>query len=492
MNEKQVENLSHSMLYEFNTVIFLNQLRDHYHRPLTLLTVSDEIWDNLSHKGFDYIWLMGVWQRSAVSQAAARQLLPEYLPSSITGSPYAVYDYQLDKEFGKKGDLPKLREKLSKRDLKLILDFVPNHVAIDHPWIQSHPERLLRVTKRDGEEQPDLVFTPNHKNYFVYGRDPHFAPWTDTAQVNFFSPDLRQAWIDVLLRIAEVSDGVRCDMAMLAINRIFKQTWKKFLRSEKEPAQEFWTEIISAVKKKFPRFIFMAESYWNTEWELQQMGFDFTYDKTLYDRLRYSWADDIRAHLQAEHNYQKKLVRFIENHDELRALTVFGKYKSFAAAVVQATIPGMSLFYDGQFEGWKTKWPVQLTHATKEVTDPESANFYQKLLEFCHSPILQRGEWKLMDVYSVWPETDLSYQNILAWRWRYQHQWKIVVVNYSETIGRAYLSDHDLFMKKDKTILLKDKITEEIYYREEKGLHDTGLYIELSEWGIHLFEQIID
>ena len=99
--------------------------------------------------------------------------------------------------------------------------------------------------------------------------------------------------------------------------------------------------MISAVKKKHKGFLFVAEAYWDLEWELQQQGFDFCYDKKLYDRLEHSNAESIRLHLCADLSYQGKLVRFIENHDEPRAATSFPEAKQRAAALTMATLPGM-------------------------------------------------------------------------------------------------------------------------------------------------------
>ena len=83
--------------------------------------------------------------------------------------------------------------------------------------------------------------------------------------------ELRQAVIETLSDIAGQSDGVRCDMAMLLLNQIFERTWGN--RAGQRPATEYWVDVISAIKKAHPDFLFMAEAYWNLEWELQQQGF---------------------------------------------------------------------------------------------------------------------------------------------------------------------------------------------------------------------------
>lgn len=77
-------------------------------------------------------------------------------------------------------------------------------------------------------------------------------------------------------------------MAMLIIPEIFKNTWNENIYSELNDnyGQSFWINAIRKVNNQYPGFIFIAEVYWDKEWELQQQGFDYTYDKRLYDRLK--------------------------------------------------------------------------------------------------------------------------------------------------------------------------------------------------------------
>ncbi len=168
--------------------------------------------------------------------------------------------------------------------------------------------------------------------------------------------------INILKDISLLCDGVRCDMAMLPLNNVFYNSWIGVLNKMNfpKPAGEFWGIAIKEIKNIKKDFLFIAETYWDLEWDLQQLGFDYTYDKRLTDRLGSADIASIKAHLHADLIYQEKSVRFLENHDEQRAVAKFGKYKSLAAATIITTIPGMKLFYDGQFSGYKSKVPVQL------------------------------------------------------------------------------------------------------------------------------------
>ncbi len=143
----------------------------------------------------------------------------------------------------------------------------------------------------------------------------------------------------------------------------------------------YWTTVIAAVKAKWPEFRFIAEAYWDLEWELQQQGFDYCYDKKLYDRMEKGDAESVRLHLLADRSYQEKMVRFIENHDEPRAAATFGGGKDRAAAVAILTLPGAKLLYEGQFEGRKVRLPVFLGRCPAEPADQDLAAFYGRLLE---------------------------------------------------------------------------------------------------------------
>ena len=186
---------------------------------------------------------------------------------------------------------------------------------------------------------------------FACGRDPYFPAWPDVLQLNAFHPGLRQAAIETIGAIAEQCDGIRCDMAMLMLNATFERTWGG--RAGSPPEHDYWAKAIPAIKDRHPEFRFIAEAYWDLEWALRQQGFDFCYDKQLYDRMEHAPADDVRLHLLADLAYQEGMVRFIENHDEPRAAVTFPDGKGRAAAVVILTLPGARLLHEGQFEGWR-------------------------------------------------------------------------------------------------------------------------------------------
>src|SRR6185503_19167528 len=253
-----------------------------------------ETWDALASYGFDAVWFMGVWERSPAGVAISlqndglmaefRRVLPDFTVQDNVGSAYCVRDYRVDARLGGPEGLAHARRELAERGMRLILDFVPNHVAADHPWATTHPAYFIQGNAGDLTEKPgEFLRVGDH--VLACGRDPYFPPWQDVLQLNAFSPDLRKAAAETVLSIADQCDGMRCDMAMLLLNQIFERTWG--VRAGAKPQTEYWREVIGTVKQRHPGTLFMAEAYWDLEWELQQQGFDLCYDKRLYDRLEH-------------------------------------------------------------------------------------------------------------------------------------------------------------------------------------------------------------
>ncbi len=224
-----------------------------------------------------------------------------------------------------------------------MLDFVPNHMGLDHPWVEEHPEYFITGTELDLARAPKNYTWVKRKGgdlLLAYGRDPYFAGWPDTLQLNYANLATQEAMIGELVKIAGQCDGVRCDMAMLVLPDVFERTWG-------QRAPLFWPKAIQRVREHFPGFLFMAEVYWDLEWTLQQQGFDYAYDKRLYDRLRDQHARPVREHFHAGLDYQNKLARFLENHDEPRAASTFPPGIHEAAAVITFLVAGAAILPSG-------------------------------------------------------------------------------------------------------------------------------------------------
>jgi len=481
----------HPVIYEINTWVWLDELSRKYNRPVTLSTVPLEEWDALFSLGVDAVWFMGVWERSPKGIQVAlnneglmtdfRRALPDVQPKDIVGSPYCVRRYVVDSHLGGPEGLAVARKILAEEGLRLILDFVPNHVAPDHPWVFEHPGYFISGDSDDLRKDP-ASFIEAGGNVFACGRDPYFPAWPDVLQLDAFDDGLRRAVIETVSDIAEQCDGIRCDMAMLVLNTIFERTWGH--RTTKKPDSDYWATIIPTIKGKHPDFKFIAEAYWDLEWELQQQGFDYCYDKKLYDRLEHSNAEDIRLHLCADPAYQQKMVRFIENHDEPRAAATFGYGKERAAAVVSFTLTGARLLHEGQSEGMKVRLPVFLGRRPAEPVDTDLTAFYGVLLKETNNKVLRNGEWRLCE-RTGWPDNQ-SCLNILSWCWLNDDERYLIVVNFSEGHSQASVRvPWDELT--GKIWRLEDALSDETYDRSGEQMRDPGLYVDLAPWKCHFF-----
>jgi len=479
-------------LYEINTWVWPTELCLKTRTSVDLSSVPSAEWDAIAKNGFDAVWLMGVWERSPAGIAIAnrnsnllndfQRALPDFRLDDNIGSPYCIRRTVVDKHLGGPEGLAIARRELAKRGMHLLLDFVPNHVAPDHPWVTEHPGYFIRGNADDARNDP-AAYIEVGGTVFACGRDPYFPAWPDVLQLNAFQPGLRQAVIETVSNIAAQCDGVRCDMAMLLLNQIFERTWGS--HAGQRPPTEYWGDLIPAIKRAHANFRFMAEAYWDLEWELQQKGFDFCYDKRLYDRLEHENAESVRQHLCADLVYQEKLLRFLENHDEPRAAATFSAEKERAAAVTISTLPGARLFHEGQFEGRKVRLPVFLGRRPTEPIDEALQDFYAKLLAAINAPIFRNGEWKLC-ARGGWTDNP-TFQSLVAWSWVKEDDRRLIVVNLSDSGVQARVQVPWSEVR-GGTWRLADALSDASYDRDGDQMLSQGLYVELGPWGCHFFQ----
>lgn len=484
-------------VYEINAWVWLNELSGAVGKSLTLGGVPDSELKRIADYRFDAVWLMGVWERSPAARGVSREFpgwqedfrraLPDCTEQDIVGSPYAIHDYRVDATLGGDEELAELRERLRRLGLHLILDFVPNHFALDHPWLSRYPERFVQGTPELLAREPQNYFTHDgggdERRVFAHGRDPYFDGWPDTVQLDYRRRETREAMTDALLSVAAKCDGARCDMAMLVTRAVFERTWG----GEFDPVwAEFWPEAVARLKAARPYFLLLAEVYWDLEYELQRQGFDYTYDKRLYDRLHERDAAPVRAHLTAGMDYQSRLARFVENHDEPRAQAAFGATRCPSVSTLALTLPGFRLLHEGQLDGWRVKLPVHLGRRQQEPSDPEVREHYRRLLAALAEDIFHEGNWRLLEAQAAWSGNP-SHLNYVASRWTRGRDYRLTVVNLSPDRAQCYVP-LDMDGLAGRSFVLKDLLSDARYVRDGDSLLSPGLYLDVPGFGYHLFK----
>jgi glycosidase len=480
------------LLYQINTRVWLTDLSRSLGRRATLDDIPDAELDALAKMGFDWAWFLSVWQTGPAAQKVSRsnpewlrefhETLSDLCDEDIPGSGFAITGYTVSTDLGGDAALARLRDRLKQRGLKLMLDFVPNHMGLGHPWVSDHPEHFIHGTEDDLARAPQNYTWVKRREgdlLLAYGRDPYFAGWPDTLQLDYGNPATQEAMLGELTKIAGQCDGVRCDMAMLVLPDVFERTWGR-------RAPLFWPSAIGRVREHVPGFTFMAEVYWDMEWTMQEQGFDYAYDKRLYDRLREHHARPVRDHLRAGLDYQDKLARFLENHDEPRAAATFPPEVHQAAAVITFLSPGLRFFHQGQFEGRTKRISPHLGRGPDEPVNQDLRNFYDRLLTVLRQPAVRDGRWQLLECVPAW-DGNGTHDCVLAFAWQGPAaECLLVIVNYASNQSQCHvrLPFSDLGGQKWR---IEDLLDTAGYDWHGDDLQSRGLFVDLFPWRACVF-----
>jgi hypothetical protein len=408
--------MSHPLLFQLNTRCWLRAWSGLLGRPVTLATVPESEFALWKQRGVTHIWLMGVWTIGPKTRDLARaqpdlralsaKAFGQDGEEKLTGSPFAVEDFTVAKELGGDAALRQFRARLHGYGMGLVLDFIPNHLGLDHRWLVEQNKLFVR-----SETQRPETFPTAHaggRSWVAHGKDPNWPAWSDTAQLDYRRADTRAAMTEVLQSIAARCDGVRCDTAMLLLNDVFDKTWAHFPADPPAPAEEFWAEAIVAVKQRHPHFVFIAEAYWDLEPRLQALGFDYSYDKKFFEHLTGRDYPALQKHVRAVSSSFNP-VRFLENHDEARIASMLTVPEQKAAAALLLTQPGLRMLHDGQLAGKTHRTPVQFADYWPEHGNAETAEFYDHLLGFLAQTSVGQGEMQYC-------ETGLAHCFAMKWK----------------------------------------------------------------------------
>lgn len=479
---------THPLLYEINARQWLHGLSAREGKKIDLASVPEAELEGWSARGFTHVWLMGVWPTGPLSRAEALrheglrraydEALPGWAEGDVLGSPYAIAAAEVAPALGGDQGLAALRKRMQARGIGLILDFVPNHLGLDHAWVRGRPQVFV---SKDGK--------------IAHGKDPYFDPWTDTVQVDYRKPEARAAMTELVRGIAGRCDGVRCDMAMLVLSDVFEKTWGRDDGAEgkRQEAQgtgtgttEFWAETVAAVKKERPGFLFLAEAYWGLEGRLQELGFDYTYDKTLYDRIVHRQCWDVQPHLLgAGERYVGRSAHFLENHDEPRAAERLGAAEHRAAALLALGLPGLRFLHEGQLEGARRFARIQLRRRAEEPVDAALAATYAQLLEALRHTAVGRGECALLRPEPAWAG-NATHRCIVAVQWQHgPRSFDLVCVNLAPGWSQCRVRVTARGVE-GRRLAMVDALGTERYLREGNDLR-AGLFLDLPGHAAQIF-----
>ena len=481
---------SNPMLYQINTRVLMRGISGVLGRPAGFDDVPDEALVALKALGVDWVWFLGVWQTGTAGrtisqtnpawQEGFRQALPDLAPDDVCGSPFAIAGYTAEAAFGGDAALARLRARVNQTGLRLMLDVVPNHMALDHPWVSAQPALFIQGTEADLADVPDNWVKLEH-GIFAHGRDPYFPGWPDTVQLDYANRETQTAMAQTLLSVADACDGVRCDMAMLLLPDVFERTWSASLAGR--TVAPFWPDATRAVRAAHPGFLFMAEVYWGLEHRLIEDGFDLSYDKALYDALHDGDAGRVRSLLAVDPAAQAHLARFLENHDEARAAAAFDWPRHQAAAVLAFAAPGLRFLHQGQLEGLRVHIPIHLDRGPDEPVDEAVLAFYRHLLPILDEPVFRQGRYEPLPPSPAW-DGNPSHQRFVAALWHDANGPAfLLAVNYGPDRGQCRLHAH----LADGPVTLTDRMDTERYVRDGAEIASGGLYLDLPPWGFNLF-----
>ena len=465
------------LVYEINTRCWLRELSDQFRRPITLANVPSDYFAHWTSLGITHLWPMGVWQTAPASIMFSRadstlrrqwsRLLPGFADEDISGSPYAISGYQVCESMGGEAGLAKFREDLRSCGIKLILDFIPNHTGLDYSRLRSRPDRYVRY----GEQRENTFRCGT--DWIAHGKDPYFPAWADTAQLDLRNRRTRQDLIRDLLWVSNRCDGVRCDMAMLVLREIFERNWPP----PSEARWEFWPEAIAAVKTKDREFLFLAEAYWDLEQRLLDCGFDYVYDKRVYDLLIARKPGELQELLCSRPpKFLHRACHFLENHDEPRIASLLAPVEHRAAAMFMFALPGMFLLHEGQLTGATIRASVHLNRRPPQPANAGIARFYRAIKDSLHEVNLSGGQ--LLKPFSAWTSNS-TFQNTIVIQGEpdSKNGFDLFAINLAPHPSQCRVRP---VMISNPSWFIRNLLGTETYTRSGSEIAESGLYLELQ------------
>ena len=424
--------MSELVLLAKNVYVWLEQLSREYGYAITTLdAIPDDALHTFAKRGFNGLWLIGLWSRSRASERI-KQLCgnPE-----AAASAYAIYDYSIAEELGGKAAFETLKERARKYGIRMAGDMVPNHMGIDSNWVCEHPDWFISMDHKpfphysfngiDLSSQPNCsIYLEDHyytrsdaavvfkhvdhasgqTRYIYHGNDGTGLPWNDTAQLDYLQADVREKIIQTILDVTKIFPIIRFDAAMTLAKQHFHRLWYPepgsggdiatrswFGISKHELDQyipiEFWREVVDRVAVHAPGTLLLAEAFWLMEsYFVRTLGMHRVYNSSFMNMLakeeNAKYRNVIKQTIAFDPEILKRYVNFMNNPDEEPAAIQFGKGdKYFGICAMMSTMPGLPLFGHGQFEGFEEKYGMEYRRSYwNESPDPGFVAHHERII----------------------------------------------------------------------------------------------------------------
>ncbi|BCR06420.1 hypothetical protein DESUT3_34890 [Desulfuromonas versatilis] len=531
--------------------VWLDQLSKKYRRPLTRLDqIPVEELDQLARWGFNSLWLIGIWERSTASQKIKRIMgNPEAMSSA-----YSLYDYIVAADLGGEDALAVLEQRCLERGIRLASDVVPNHTGIFSRWLVEHPDWYIQLDQPPYINYrftgPDLSYDSavslqiedgywNHSDaavvfkyhdrrdgrtrYIYHGNDGTHMPWNDTAQLNYLLPEVREAMIRTIIRVARRFRVIRFDAAMTLAKKHYQRLWfpqpgggagvpsraEHWLSREEFERVfpvEFWREVVDRVAAEVPDTLLIAEAFWLMEgYFVRTLGMHRVYNSAFMNMLKLEenakYRSVIKNILEFQPAILQRFVNFMNNPDEATAVEQFGKLdKYFGVAVLLVTMPGLPMFGHGQVEGLKEKYGMEYRKAYWDEAPDEAfiRHHEAQIFPLMHRRRLFSGA-ENFQLYDFWSGGHVD-ENVFAYSNALGEERALVVFNnhYGDTGGWIHHSvQRNLPEPGEETRLVGTTLAQALglsvqpdhylrYRDHRQGLEYLLPCGELAEQGLHL------
>ncbi|MCB0276313.1 MAG: alpha-amylase, partial [Calditrichaeota bacterium] len=546
-----------------STLVWLDQLSKTYGKEIRQLDqIPIEEIKELAARGFTGIWLIGIWQRSK----ASRKLKQWCGNPEAESSAYSLYEYRIAEELGGDEAYAVFKERCASVGVRVGSDMVPNHTGIESRWMEEHPDWFVQSPyppfpsyKFDSgnlSEHPhvaihledhyynrtdaSVVFKRVDKRtgdvrYVYHGNDGTSMPWNDTAQLNYLLPQVREAVIQTIIRVAKQFPIIRFDAAMTLAKKHYHRLWfpqpgsggdipsraeHGLTREQFDQLMpvEFWREVVDRIAEEAPDTLLLAEAFWLMEgYFVRTLGMHRVYNSAFMHMLKneenQKYRYTIKNTIEFEPEILKRYVNFMNNPDEETAINQFGDGdKYFGVCVMMSTMPGLPMFGHGQVEGFHEKYGMEYRRAYYD--EQPSAYLIERHRREVFPLLKKRYLFAEVDKFLLYDffNTDGSVnENVFAFSNRFKNERALVVFHNAYDDARGWIRTSAAFTEKDarsgerrlvqKAIgeglaldpspqafsIMRDHVTGLEYLYHNQTLMHRGMYMELGAYKYHVF-----